>query len=140
MSHVIRCRRTAGGLIQWGIVSNQPPADDVQRTARARTRAAAPVIERVGEVFAAAGTRSPSSADLSATPCWVGSAPTSTSPRRRGPTTSRRLLGGWVDARWDVGRAFGTIGAMVGDWKLEITTYRSDSYDPELAQTRRRVR
>ena len=31
--------------------------------------------------------------------------------------------------QWDIGRDFGTIGASVGDWTLEITTYRSDSYD-----------
>ena len=39
-----------------------------------------------------------------------------------------------VDAHWDIGRAFGTIGAKVGDDTVEITTYRADSYD---GQTRR---
>ncbi|BDZ45359.1 CCA tRNA nucleotidyltransferase [Naasia aerilata] len=34
-------------------------------------------------------------------------------------------------ARWDVGRAFGTIGALVAGEKVEITTYRSDAYEPE---------
>ncbi|RNE66941.1 CCA tRNA nucleotidyltransferase [Cryobacterium tepidiphilum] len=32
-------------------------------------------------------------------------------------------------AHWDIGRAFGTIGAQVGDETVEITTYRTDSYD-----------
>ncbi|MGC5223641.1 CCA tRNA nucleotidyltransferase [Micromonospora sp. DT81.3] len=32
-------------------------------------------------------------------------------------------------ARWDIGRAFGTIGAKVGGEQVEITTYRADSYD-----------
>ena len=34
-----------------------------------------------------------------------------------------------ADAVWDVGRQFGTIGARFGDETVEITTYRSDSYD-----------
>src|SRR6478752_846728 len=32
-------------------------------------------------------------------------------------------------AEWDIGRAFGTIGAMVAGEQVEITTYRADSYD-----------
>ncbi len=39
------------------------------------------------------------------------------------------LLRGWADAVWDVGIAFGTVGAKVGDLHFEITTYRSDAYD-----------
>ncbi|HEV7742015.1 MAG TPA: CCA tRNA nucleotidyltransferase [Pseudolysinimonas sp.] len=34
-----------------------------------------------------------------------------------------------ADAHWDIGREFGTIGARLGDETVEITTYRSDSYD-----------
>ena len=29
-----------------------------------------------------------------------------------------------------MGRAFGTIGCRKGEWQVEITTYRSESYDP----------
>ncbi|MFB7249514.1 CCA tRNA nucleotidyltransferase [Microbacterium sp. NPDC056234] len=32
-------------------------------------------------------------------------------------------------AHWDIGRAFGTIGARVQGEQVEITTYRADSYD-----------
>lgn len=32
-------------------------------------------------------------------------------------------------AHWDIGRAFGTIGAKVAGEQVEITTYRADSYD-----------
>ena len=46
------------------------------------------------------------------------------------PDETERLLTGWADAVWDVGRDFGTIGARTGDWHIEITTYRSDVYDP----------
>ncbi|MFT4030248.1 MAG: CCA tRNA nucleotidyltransferase [Protaetiibacter sp.] len=36
-----------------------------------------------------------------------------------------------ASAHWDIGRAFGTIGARLGDETVEITTYRSDVYDGE---------
>jgi len=35
------------------------------------------------------------------------------------------------DAQWDIGRAFGTIGARIGGETFEVTTYRSDAYDGE---------
>jgi poly(A) polymerase len=47
------------------------------------------------------------------------------------PDETERMLKGWADAVWDVGRAFGTIGCRKGDWQVEITTYRSESYDPD---------
>lgn len=34
-----------------------------------------------------------------------------------------------AEAHWDIGRAFGTIGAMIAGETVEITTYRADSYD-----------
>jgi poly(A) polymerase len=46
------------------------------------------------------------------------------------PEQTERLLKGWADAIWDMGRSFGTIGCRRGDWQVEITTYRSESYDP----------
>ncbi|WP_407568204.1 CCA tRNA nucleotidyltransferase [Arsenicicoccus dermatophilus] len=45
------------------------------------------------------------------------------------PEQTERLLRGWGDALWDVGRAFGTIGAHKDGWQVEITTYRKDAYD-----------
>jgi poly(A) polymerase len=47
------------------------------------------------------------------------------------PGVTEELLTGWADATWDIGRAFGTIGARKGDWVIEITTYRSEAYDSE---------
>jgi poly(A) polymerase len=46
------------------------------------------------------------------------------------PEVTEKLLKGWADAIWDVGRAFGTIGCRRGDYQVEITTYRSEEYDP----------
>jgi poly(A) polymerase len=31
---------------------------------------------------------------------------------------------------WDIGREFGTIGCRRGEYQIEITTYRSEQYDP----------
>ncbi len=39
------------------------------------------------------------------------------------------LLAGWADAIWEVGIAFGTVGAGVRGRKLEITTYRAEAYE-----------
>jgi poly(A) polymerase len=54
------------------------------------------------------------------------------------PEQTERLLAGWADAVWDVGRAFGTIGGRRGGDVVEVTTYRSEAYDrtsrkPEVA-------
>ncbi len=46
------------------------------------------------------------------------------------PEQVLRIVRPWADAHWDVGIAFGTIGARKGDYVIEITTYRAESYDP----------
>lgn len=45
------------------------------------------------------------------------------------PDETERLLVGWADATWDIGRAFGTIGARKGNETFEVTTYRAEAYD-----------
>ncbi|HYN75710.1 MAG TPA: CCA tRNA nucleotidyltransferase [Candidatus Limnocylindria bacterium] len=45
------------------------------------------------------------------------------------PEVVQRLLRGWADSQWDVGIAFGTVGAHKDDFTLEITTYRAEAYD-----------
>jgi poly(A) polymerase len=45
------------------------------------------------------------------------------------PEVTERLVKGWADAVWDIGREFGTIGCRRGDYQIEITTYRSEEYD-----------
>lgn len=41
------------------------------------------------------------------------------------------LISDWADAHWDIGRDFGTIGAMKSGVQIEITTYRAEAYEPE---------
>ncbi len=45
------------------------------------------------------------------------------------PQQTEKLVKPLADAVWDVGRAFGTIAAQLGNHTVEITTYRADSYD-----------
>ncbi|MBP2321865.1 poly(A) polymerase [Kibdelosporangium banguiense] len=45
------------------------------------------------------------------------------------PEEVMRLVSGWADAVWDIGIAFGTVGATKGGVTCEITTFRADSYD-----------
>lgn len=47
------------------------------------------------------------------------------------PEQTEGLLRGWAEGMWDMGRAFGTIGARRGPWVVEITTYRADAYRPD---------
>jgi poly(A) polymerase len=104
---------------------------EVQRRVGAELDRMAPLLEPLGERFAAAGHqlalvggsvrdamlgRHHSDLDLT------------TSAH---PDETERLVAGWADAVWDIGRAFGTIGCRKGDWLVEITTYRSEAYDPD---------
>ncbi len=45
------------------------------------------------------------------------------------PEEVQRILAPWADALWDIGIQFGTVGASKGAHRVEITTYRWDSYD-----------
>ena len=45
------------------------------------------------------------------------------------PDEILEVAGSWADTHWDLGRAFGTIGLRLGATIIEITTYRTDSYD-----------
>ncbi|MCV7174245.1 CCA tRNA nucleotidyltransferase [Mycolicibacterium sphagni] len=45
------------------------------------------------------------------------------------PEVVQRLVRPWADALWDTGIEFGTVGVGKGRDRLEITTFRADSYD-----------
>ena len=47
------------------------------------------------------------------------------------PDTTEAILRRCTHATWDIGRAFGTIGAQIDDWVVEVTTYRADAYHPD---------
>src|SRR5207249_9686677 len=46
------------------------------------------------------------------------------------PADTKRILSGWEDAIWTPGERFGTIGARRGDRTFEITTHRTEVYEP----------
>jgi poly(A) polymerase len=110
-------------------VSDQRTLSQVQRSALRELVRATPVIGEVGRLFQQAGheialvggpVRDLLMGRLSSDLDFATSAR---------PDDIERCLAGWVDASWDIGRDFGTIGAMVDGWTLEITTYRADAYD-----------
>ncbi len=103
---------------------------EVQERVRAELGRMDPVIKPLGQRFAAAGH----SLELVGGPvrdAMLGRLHNdldfTTSAR---PDDIERLVSGWADAVWDIGREFGTIGCRKGPWQIEITTYRSDAYDP----------
>ena len=97
--------------------------------ARLGALAESPVVSRLADAFAAAGY------DLAIVGGPVRDAllgrPTNdldfTTDAR--PDDILRIVKPVSTAQWDIGRAFGTIGAKVAGEQVEITTYRADSYD-----------
>jgi poly(A) polymerase len=103
---------------------------EVQRAVRAELDRIRPVLDELGELFEAADH------ELALVGGPVRDAMLgrrhndldfATSAR---PEETERILRKWGDAHWDMGRDFGTIGTRKGDWVVEVTTYRSESYDP----------
>ncbi len=103
---------------------------EVQRSVSAELDRIAPVVDELGQLFRDAGQ------ELALVGGPVRDAMLGRHHNDLDFTTSARpeqtedLLRGWADAIWDMGRAFGTIGCRKGDWQVEITTYRSETYDP----------
>ncbi|WP_312856506.1 CCA tRNA nucleotidyltransferase [Phytoactinopolyspora halotolerans] len=89
----------------------------------------APVVDELGERFTAAGQEL----------ALVGGSVRDALLDRLGqdldfttsarPEQTKRLLSGWAESVWDVGEAYGTIGASKAGFQIEVTTYRSDVYD-----------
>jgi poly(A) polymerase len=115
------------------VSADLPPLQisEVEKTVAAQLDRIGPVIDELGARFAAGGH------ELALVGGPVRDAMLgrlqndldfTTSAR---PEETERLLKGWAEGLWDMGRAFGTIGARKGEWQIEITTYRSESYDPD---------
>ncbi|MDR0592754.1 MAG: CCA tRNA nucleotidyltransferase [Bifidobacteriaceae bacterium] len=47
------------------------------------------------------------------------------------PEQTLEILRRWASKTWEVGRAFGTVAARRGGTTVEITTYRSEVYQPD---------
>jgi poly(A) polymerase len=47
------------------------------------------------------------------------------------PERVLEIVKDWADSVWTIGIDFGTVGIRKAGWILEITTYRSESYDPK---------
>jgi poly(A) polymerase len=45
------------------------------------------------------------------------------------PAESKKILTSWADTVWEIGAEFGTIAARKGGIEVEVTTYRSESYE-----------
>lgn len=97
--------------------------------ARLGALAASPVVASLGEAFATAGF------ELAVVGGPVRDALLGRVTNDLDFTTDARpddilrIVKPLASAHWDIGRAFGTIGARVRGEQVEITTYRADSYD-----------
>lgn len=106
-----------------------------QRAALSAAVLATPVIGRVASAFAEAGFE-----------LYLVGGPVRDALMDRGvndldfttdarPDAIERVLRSLTATTWDIGRAFGTIGAQLHadgvEWTVEVTTFRADSYDPE---------
>jgi poly(A) polymerase len=114
-------------------VSNDPnsPRADVELLAAVRAlQPHAPVLRELGELFAEAGHElylvGGSVRDALLDRLAVADLDFTTDAR---PERVQRILRGWADGLWDTGIEFGTIGATKGTQRVEITTFRADSYD-----------
>jgi poly(A) polymerase len=127
-----------------GDVTARPAGTPDRQKVQAALAALAPAAVELGRLFAAAGhelalvggpVRDAFLGRVSADLDFATSA---------SPDETQRLLAGWGNAHWDVGKRFGTLGARrfgrggAPDLVVEVTTYRSDVYDaasrkPEVA-------
>lgn len=109
-----------------------PEPSRTQKTAIAELlREVAPVADELGALFSAAGHEL----------ALVGGPVRDALLRRPGkdidlttdapPQRVLELVTPWADAVWTIGIEFGTVGLRKGGHELEITTYRSESYDPK---------
>jgi poly(A) polymerase len=107
-----------------------PDLTELQSNAVQAVLSRAPVLGELGERFAAAGH----AVHL------VGGTVRDTLLGRLGddldlttdahPEVVLGLVEGWAEATWDAGIAFGTVGLQKKGQRIEITTYRAESYDP----------
>lgn len=122
--------------------STRPEPAALQRRAAAVLTGLDPAAVELGAAFAAAGHE----LALVGGPvrdAFLGRASTDLDfATSATPDETQEILAAWGDAHWDIGRAFGTIGARrharrggpgsppSADVVVEVTTYRTEAYDP----------
>ena len=137
-------RLRAAGLARWCAVSDagssttpSPELLALQRRAADVLTSLAPEALELGALFESAGHE----LALVGGPvrdAFLGRASTDLDfATSATPDETERLLAAWGDAHWDIGKEFGTIGARRfarraggADLVVEVTTYRTDEYDP----------
>lgn len=105
--------------------STGPPRNSIQALG-----AALPIVQDLGECFAAAGLEL----------ALVGGSVRDLFLGRLGedldfttdahPAVVAKLMQDWADSIWEVGIRFGTVGGMKSGYQVEITTYRAEQYEP----------
>lgn len=103
--------------------------DDLRVRAAVELHRQAPLLREVGAVFEAAGHQL-YLVGGSVRDAVLGRLTTDldfTTDAR--PEAVQALMRPWADAQWDTGIDFGTVGVGKAGQRLEITTFRADSYD-----------
>ena len=103
--------------------------DDLRVRAAVELHRQAPLLREVGAVFEAAGHQL-YLVGGSVRDAVLGRLTTDldfTTDAR--PETVQALVRPWAEAQWDTGIDFGTVGVGKACQRLEITTFRADSYD-----------
>jgi poly(A) polymerase len=113
------------------VVSDRPTtAEQARRRLAAALLELDPAVLDLAERFAAAGHRLALVGGPVRDAALSRRAPDHDFTTDAVPDVTERLLRGWADAVWAIGKAYGTIGAQRGDLTVEVTTYRSEHYDP----------
>jgi poly(A) polymerase len=111
-------------------VPNDPRADAELLTAFKALQPYAPVLRDLGQLFADAGHQlylvGGSVRDALLDRVNTPDLDFTTDAR---PDRVQQIVRRWADGLWDTGIDFGTVGAIKDDRRLEITTFRADSYD-----------
>jgi poly(A) polymerase len=113
------------------VVSDRPTsAEQARRRLAAALLELDPAVVDLAERFAAAGHRLALVGGPVRDAALARRAPDHDFTTDAVPDVSERLLRGWAEAVWVIGKAYGTIGAQRGDLVVEVTTYRAEHYDP----------
>ncbi len=105
------------------------PPDELLRSAAVELQRQAPLLGEVGALFAAAGHQL-YLVGGSVRDAVLGRLTTDLDfTTDAGPDRVQQIVRPWADAIWDTGIEYGTIGVGKAGQRLEITTFRADSYD-----------